>query len=98
MIERGLGYHLVHRKNGFYARRDSKGFVPPDGHWRFIVLCAEMAQNKLHITDIEITGVEVNKALREAGWNGTLLFPYWVYDAQAFLRFRDYNKVFPSKV
>lgn len=66
MLERGLGYHLVQRKNGFFARRDSKGHVPPDGHWRFIVLCAELAQNKLHIADIEVTNRELFEALREA--------------------------------
>ena len=67
-IERGLGYHLVQRKNGCFARRDSKAFVPPDGHWRFIVLCAEMAQNKLYITDIQVSREEVQKAVEEAGW------------------------------
>lgn len=66
MLERGLGYHLVQRKNGFFARRDSKGFVPPDGHWRFIVRCAELAQNKLHITDIQVDWLELQTALYEA--------------------------------
>lgn len=66
MLERGLGYHLVQRKNGFFARRDSKGFVPPDGHWRFIVLCAELAQNGLYISDIEVHWLELQTALYEA--------------------------------
>ena len=66
MLERGLGYHLVHRKNGFFARRDSKGFVPPDGHWRFIVLCAELAKNGLHISDIQVSREELHNALYEA--------------------------------
>ena len=66
MLERGLGYHLVHRKNGYFARRDSKGFVPPDGHWRFIVLCAELARNKLYITDIKVDWLELQTALYEA--------------------------------
>lgn len=64
MLERGLGYHLVHRKNGFFARRDSKGIAY--GHWRFIVLCAELAQNKLHITDIQVDWLELQNALYEA--------------------------------
>lgn len=63
MLERGLGYHLEQRKNGFFAKRNSKGQVPPDGHWRFIVLCAELAQNKLYITDIQVCREEVKKAL-----------------------------------
>ena len=66
-LERGLGYHIEHRKNGFFSKRNQKSFVPPDGHWRFIVLCAELAQNKLHITDIEVTGKEVGDAIYEAG-------------------------------
>ena len=66
MLERGLGYHLVERKNGFIARRNSKGSVPPDGHLRFIFLCAELAQNGLHITDIRVSREEVKKALYEA--------------------------------
>ena len=65
MLERGLGYHLVARKNGFIARRNSKGSVPPDGHLRFIFLCAELAQNRLHITDIEVSQKEIMKALHE---------------------------------
>lgn len=66
MLERGLGYHLVERKNGFIARRNSKGSVPPDGHLRFIFLCAELAQNKLHITDIRVSREELKTALYEA--------------------------------
>ena len=66
MLERGLGYHLEHRKNGFFAKRNTKGFVPPDGHWHFIVLCAELARNKLYITDIEVHWMELQTALYEA--------------------------------
>ena len=66
MLERGLGYHLEHRKNGFFAKRNTKGFVPSDGHWRFIVLCAELARNKLYITDIEVHWMELQTALYEA--------------------------------
>ena len=65
MLERGLGYSLQRRKSGFYSQR-SKGFVPPDGHWRFIVLCAELAQNGLYISDIEVSHIELSDALREA--------------------------------
>ena len=65
-LERGLGYHLQRRKNGFFAKRDSKGYVPPDGHWRFIVLCAELTRNKLYITDIRVSNNELGTALNEA--------------------------------
>ena len=60
-----LGYHLEHRKNGFFSVRNNTG-APPDGHWRFIVLCAELAQNGLHISDIQVNGYELKTALTEA--------------------------------
>ena len=66
-LERGLGYHIEHRKNGFFSKRNQKSFCPPDGHWRFIVLCAELAKNKLYIADIEVSGIELREALTEAG-------------------------------
>ena len=66
LLERGCGYHLEHRKNGFFSKRNQKGIVPPDGHWRFIVLCAEIAQNGLYISDISIHWKELSEALYEA--------------------------------
>ena len=66
MLDRGTGYYLRSTKRGnFYSQR-SKGFVPPDGHWRFIVLCAELAQNGLHISDIDVHWMELSDALYEA--------------------------------
>ena len=64
-LERGSGYFIVKRKNRFYSVRSKHG-APPDGHWRFIVLCAELAQNKLHIADIRVSREELHDALREA--------------------------------
>ena len=71
ILERGLGYYLQQRKDKrgkphFYSIRQC-GFFPPDGHWRFIVLCAELAQNKLHIADIKVSYIEFSDAVREAG-------------------------------
>ena len=65
-LGRGFGYSIQRRKNGFYTKRDSKGIVPPDGHWRFIVACAELAKAGLHISDIKASRVEVSDALKEA--------------------------------
>ena len=66
MLNTELGYYIRSTKKGkFYAQR-SKHFVPPDGHWRFIVLCAELAQNRLYITDIEVSREELKQALYEA--------------------------------
>ena len=62
----GFGYHIQHRKNGFFTKRNSKGIIPPDGHWRFIVTCAEMAQNGLYLSDIQVSREELKQALYEA--------------------------------
>ena len=71
-LGRGYGYCIESRrtKKGslyHYAKRNSKGPVPPSGHWRFIVLCAQLAQNRLHIADIRVKREELKQALYEAG-------------------------------
>jgi hypothetical protein len=65
-IQRKLGYHLTMRGKSCFAIRNSKGSVPSYGHWAFIVLCAQMAQQRLHITDIKINWLELQTALYEA--------------------------------
>ena len=66
MLRTDLGYYLRSTKKGnFYAQR-SKHSVPPDGHWRFIVLCAELTRNKLYVTDIKVHWLELQTALYEA--------------------------------
>lgn len=70
-LGRGFGYVIQRRSdpNGkirFWGVRKSKGAVPPDGHWRFILCCANLAQNKLHIADIKVSGDELKIALSEA--------------------------------
>ena len=65
-LGRGFGYFIVRRKNGFFGVR-SRHNVPYDGHWRFILACAELAKNGLHISDIEIHWIELSAALYEAG-------------------------------
>ena len=57
-LGRGYGYFLVKRGAAFYSQR-SRHYVPSDGHWRFIVLCAELAQNKLHIADVIVQQKEL---------------------------------------
>ena len=64
-LGRGFGYFIVRRKKGFFSVR-SRHSVPPDGHWRFIVACAELAKAGLHISDIKVSWSEVRDALREA--------------------------------
>ena len=66
MLKPELGYFLVQRGDSFFSQR-SRHSVPPDGHWRFIVLCAELAQNGLYISDIQVSRAELLNALSEAG-------------------------------
>ena len=65
-LGRGFGYHIQKRKKGFFAKRNTKGVVPPDGHWKFILACANLAQSKLHIADIRVSRKEFSNALWEA--------------------------------
>ena len=66
MLNPELGYFITQRPQGFFSQRSKHG-APPDGHWRFIVLCAELAQNGLYISDIQVSRVELLNALSEAG-------------------------------
>ena len=65
-LGRGFGYYIRSTKKGRYFGQRSKHSVPPDGHWRFIALCAQMAHSKLHISDIKVKREELSSALREA--------------------------------
>ena len=66
-LGRGFGYYIRSTKKGRFFGQRSKHNVPPDGHWRFILTCAVLAQNKLHIGDIRIGWMELSDALYEAG-------------------------------
>ena len=66
MLNSSLGYHIEHRKNGFFSKRNQRGIVPPEGHWRMILTCAQLAQNKLHIADIRVSREELKQAMYEA--------------------------------
>lgn len=65
-ISREHGYYIRSTKNGRFFAQRSKHSVPPDGHWKFIVSCAELAQSGLIIADIKVKWDEVRDALREA--------------------------------
>ena len=65
-LGRGFGYYIRSTKKGRYFGQRSKHSVPPDGHWRFIVTCAQLAQNKLHIADVHVSANELREALEEA--------------------------------
>ena len=61
------GFHIERRPNGFFSKRNQRGHVPPDGRWRFIVICAEQCRRGTHIRDISVGYVELITALHEAG-------------------------------
>ena len=65
-IGRHFGYHIQHRKNGFFGKRNSKGYVPPDGHLRFIIACAQLAYASPYFEDIKVGVNELWQALIEA--------------------------------
>lgn len=65
-LDRSLGYAIQRRKDGFFAVRKTKGYVPPDGHWRFILACAELTQKHLYFADIRVSKNELGTALNEA--------------------------------
>ena len=98
-LGRGFGYHIQRRKKGFFAKRNTKGVVPPDGHLRFILTCADLAQSKLHIADISVTREELAEALREARCTtplyGLTKYPEdypAVFNAQQVMKFKErYN-------
>jgi hypothetical protein len=65
-LGRGFGYYIRSTKKGRFFGQRSKHSVPPDGHLKFILTCAQLAQNRLHIADIKVSREEVKKALYEA--------------------------------
>lgn len=70
---------ILDKNHGYYLRSPWKSSgklmsfaqrmpsAPPDGHWRCICDCAALAQQKLIITGIRLSGFELAEALREAG-------------------------------
>ena len=65
-LGRGYGYFIQRRGAGFFSQSSKHQPIPPDGHWRFIVACAQLAYAKLHVTDIEVHWMELSDALYEA--------------------------------
>ena len=91
-LGKGFGYHIQRRKSGFFAKRNSNGEIPHDGHLRFIFACAELAQLKTHISDICISAKEFRQAAKDAyRWYGDELVkakPSHIYNASYVLRFK----------
>ena len=67
----GFGYCIQKRtdqdgKTRFWGVRNTKGPIPADGHWRFIVACANLAHMGSHIDDIIVSVRELDLAIMEA--------------------------------
>lgn len=65
-LGQGFGYHIQRRGKTFCGVRQSRGYVPRDGHLRFIFACAELAKMGLHVTGIRVSGEELREACHEA--------------------------------
>ena len=87
-ISRSHGYSVRRSGERFFGIRSTRGNVPPDGHWRFILSIAHLAPSNLVVADIRIRGTEIIGALYEAGYPiGALemVFPGAVYNASDVL-------------
>ena len=72
-LGKGYGYFIQGRrghdgKYHYFSQRSKHPPIPRDGHLRFIFACAELAQAKLHISDIRVSGYELKSALYEAAY------------------------------
>ena len=65
-LNKNYGYAVRKHKGGYYGFRNSRGVVPPDGHWRFLCACAKIAKSKIHATAISVHWSELYDALFEA--------------------------------
>lgn len=65
-ISRRHGYAIRRTGNRFFSYRHPSKHATPEGHWKFIVSCAELAQQGFMITDIRIGWEELQSALYEA--------------------------------
>ena len=81
-----FGYSICRRGSRFVSQRNSKGFVPKDGHLRFIFACARMAQDHWLAEDIRVRGEELLAAAAEAGLTLEAIRPEREYNAQEVMK------------
>ena len=95
-LGKGYGYAVRKHIKGFYGYRNSRGHVPPDGHLRFIIACAKLAQTRMHIVDIQLTEREFRDALTEANIYG--IGPVGTYNAARVNEFMRTYRSFEPKL
>lgn len=95
-LGKGFGYFIQRRRANdgsvhFFSQRSKHPPIPADGHLRFILTCAELAQSKLHIADIRVAGWELYLALEEAGYDSSLIGVSInvLYNAESVLTFKN---------
>lgn len=90
LLNKKYGYYIQCRGGRFFSARKSKGDVPPEGHWQFIVGCAQMS-NGLMIANIRVGGGEMQAALVEAGErvSARCIDAGYVYNAEEVLWFKN---------
>ncbi len=81
-LGKGYGYAICRRGKRFFSQRSPKGPRIKDGHLRFIIACADMAQFNYFIGDINVEGKELLEAAREAHVELESIEPDEHYDAQ----------------
>ncbi len=66
-INKSYGYSVCRRGKRFFSVRNANRHVPDDGHIRFILASADIAQDGVWFRDILIETYELWQALTEAG-------------------------------
>ncbi len=87
-LGKSYGYFIRKQNGKFISIRSRHPPIPCDGHWRFIVKCAELAMIKLYFADIRVSGQEIIDALYEAGFPlPKNIDPKYIYNASEFKQF-----------
>ncbi len=79
-ISRSHGYSVRRTGERFFGIRSTRGHVPPDGHWRFILSIAHLAPANLGVADLRLPGSELSEALSEADYPPTAVMALCVSD------------------
>ena len=91
-LGKGYGYSIQSQLGRFFSKRNSKGEVPADGHWRFIVICAEQSRRGMYIRDVRVGYLEMIIALHEAGHHTAAMEVHRpMYNAEQVLEFKEIN-------
>lgn len=94
-VSRSHGYYVRRVQNRFLSQRSGKTSVPLDGHLRFILAMATLAQDGLLLSDIRIEGRELMEAFDEAGYPSEAIAPERLYNATEVLLLNRQKGILP---